>query len=428
MAVGAEGWSKSLVGHCYLFRDLYGAAICTLPSGSIVCTGGLSGVPTGGFQALDATDAANVVVEGSCEELVFDNSPRLVIPDFAVGRFGHRLVTVYDRHLLQVGGSSLVDRSRCFGHTDPVGRNGILSSVELYDSVAKEWIALPSLPIPLYKPGVCSTVCSQGDRFDKAAGSTEELEIMDTEDILHGEVAATVWPVEAEIDKVEGPTEESVIMDILHEEVAAVVCPSEAAATGTQLWASSVEASAQGCVKAPHGLPSARRVTYLTFSRSSPALDAAMLASSIAVVAKLHDVDIQPSWARGAKIFVAGCGPEHLEAPFLDAMGMMPSHVVLYADDIDDFLGDLQHLSYTIRKVKPRDATPLLPDDLSLMHVSPHVGSTSASSSIGQVGEREIDQGSSLVLEVVVRNTFFELSVEPSDDQAIVRRVRSADF
>ena len=120
-----------------------------------------------------------------------------------------------------------------------------------------------------------------------------------------------------------------------------------------------------------------RPVVFLTFSRASPAQDGSLLASSSAQVARERSInfqdesllasspaqvareggiDTQPEWAPGAKVLVAGVGPEHLEPPFLEAA--MLCRVMLYEDEVNDLLVKLEHeeLPFEICKAKPMDA------------------------------------------------------------------------
>mmetsp|Transcript_29866 Transcript_29866/g.99023 ORF Transcript_29866/g.99023 Transcript_29866/m.99023 type:complete len:163 (-) Transcript_29866:180-668(-) len=122
-----QGWATT--GELLTCRS--NQAVCVAPTGSIVCTGGFT--------------CGSHELEQSCEELVVEGSHSMSLPAAIVGRFGHSLLPVYGRHLLHLGGSTTPAKST----------EGLLASVELYDSVAKEWISLPSLPCPLLHPGVC---------------------------------------------------------------------------------------------------------------------------------------------------------------------------------------------------------------------------------------------------------------------------------
>jgi len=121
-----QGWATT--GQLLTCRS--NQAVCVAPTGSIVCTGGFT--------------RGSIELEKSCEELVVEGSHSMSLPA-NFGRFGHSLLPVYGRHLLHLGGSA----------TPWKPLEGLLASVELYDSVAKEWISLPSLPCPLLHPGVC---------------------------------------------------------------------------------------------------------------------------------------------------------------------------------------------------------------------------------------------------------------------------------
>lgn len=57
----------------------------------------------------------------------------------------------------------------------------------------------------------------------------------------------------------------------------------------------------------------------------------------------------------------------------MDTMAGSPSSVVLYEDDVDDMLQELQEsLPFNFRKVKARGNLPAVPEELSLMNVSLH--------------------------------------------------------
>jgi len=166
-----------------------------------------------------------------------------------------------------------------------------------------------------------------------------------------------------------------------------------------------------------------RLVALLTFSRSSPELGEALSKTSAALVATMHGVDIKPPWAHGATILVPELSTADLEPPFLDPSAIMPRHVVLFEDDVDEVLEDLSDkLAYSFRKLKPSRNLPILADELSLLDASSWVASIEeevTSSDSALAGEDESKQ----ILEVIVHSTFFDLSHASCD----VRRSRSAD-
>lgn len=214
-----------------------------------------------------------------------------------------------------------------------------------------------------------------------------------------------------------------------------VISPEEASLTQDELYASYIQhrvATSYSSVSVdrfsadvPHSETS-RKIVLLTFSRISAALDAALLGSSFAEVNRSQGFDVMPNWARGAKVFVHKLGPQHLEpASFPE---LMPRHAFLYEHDVEDLLEELQaQLPYSLRKVKPHDCLPVLPEELSLMDVS-QIDSDgiiscddSESQSNGAIGNQELD------VEVVVRHTFFELSLLEVEPRSVLSAC-SAEF
>mmetsp|Transcript_104584 Transcript_104584/g.326157 ORF Transcript_104584/g.326157 Transcript_104584/m.326157 type:complete len:491 (+) Transcript_104584:1-1473(+) len=208
-----------------------------------------------------------------------------------------------------------------------------------------------------------------------------------------------------------------------HAEPPAHISPEEATRTSDSLWASGIDA-----LNAPRPATSVDRprgVALLTFSRSSPALDEAVLASSPAQVARAAGVDVQPEWARGAKVLAAGLGPEHLEPAFLEKS--MPRHVMLYDDDVDDLLDEPRGLPYEIRKVKPVGALPAQPGALSLavassVGASAEMGSASltaavADGSVASTAAPAPVSGQPSVLEVEVHHTFIDFRATSMDER-----------
>lgn len=101
------------IGQLLTYRS--SQAVCVAPNGSVVCTGGL----TSSVHMVQGLIEIKERIEQSCEELIVENSHSMSLPDAIVGRFDHRLLPVYGRHLLNLGGRT---------------SEGLLASVELYDS------------------------------------------------------------------------------------------------------------------------------------------------------------------------------------------------------------------------------------------------------------------------------------------------------
>lgn len=213
--------------------------------------------------------------------------------------------------------------------------------------------------------------------------------------------------------------------DLQHPDPAAVITPEEAAFTADLLWSSAVErlvARSEAATSRADGgsqlttRPSAfhdhaSRVVVLAFSRSDPELMSALLASAPARTASEQGVDIQPSWAHGAKVFVRGIGAEHVEAPIVESL--LPRHVILYDTDLDDLFAALSHLPYRIRKLKPESGGvgQVIPGKWFLFDIS-----SDATEEVGY------DAGQDL--EIRVENTFVQFSNTSLD----TRSVRSAEF
>lgn len=102
-----------------------------------------------------------------------------------------------------------------------------------------------------------------------------------------------------------------------------------------------------------------KNIVLLMFSRSSQALEDALQNTSLAKAVRNQGVDIRPAWAKGAKVFVAGFGPQHWKPPFIEKPDVeCPSRVVLYDDDVEALLEELrQSVHHTVIKVKPSRPT-----------------------------------------------------------------------
>merc|ERR1712196_343486 len=106
--------------------------------------------------------------------------------------------------------------------------------------------------------------------------------------------------------------------------------------------------------------------------------------------------------AQGAKVFVPGIGPEHVEAPVVESL--LPRNVILYQKDVHDLFSALNHLPYRVRKLKPESGRVghVLPGKCSLFDISSE-------------GTEEVGYDSGQDLEVFVQNTFIHFSTTSLD-------------
>merc|ERR1711871_1465428 len=98
---------------------------------------------------------------------------------------------------------------------------------------------------------------------------------------------------------------------------------------GQQQWAPLVEhrASVASPVQLEPNVGEQPQLVLFTFSRRSQELSNALLNSPPARTAVENGIDVQPSWANDAKIFVGDAGPEYFDE-ILSA-----SNLVVYARD-----------------------------------------------------------------------------------------------
>ena len=240
-------------------------------------------------------------------------------------------------------------------------------------------------------------VCLKGEVSWATAGSQQ--------DVVVGTDAATV----EDRSEVAAPPDEFVAD---HIDPPAVICPLEAAMTQEEHRISFVEhriaSEHAGSCPAARAPPDGRKVVLLTFSASSPELDEALFSSSATEVARCQGANLRPEWAHRMKIFVGNVGPQHVEPPFFDVEQSTHSHVLVYEDDVEDLLRELQDgkgLPLRICKVKgfkARNNFPALPQEHSLIDQSSH---SLDSLSVSTLADHSTE------IEVVVRNTFFEIIV-----------------
>merc|ERR1712194_646683 len=96
-------------------------------------------------------------------------------------------------------------------------------------------------------------------------------------------------------------------------------------------------------------------VVLLTFSRHKEELEAALLWSGPAVAAHSMDMDVKPSWAHGAKVFVDDLGSEHFD----EELG--PMNVIVHETDEDAVFKSLEELPWNIKRLKPSIGRSLCP-------------------------------------------------------------------
>lgn len=95
--------------------------------------------------------------------------------------------------------------------------------------------------------------------------------------------------------------------------------------------------------------PRSSRCVLLEFNRGTKELEVAILEAPPARRASQLGVDIQPKWANGAKVFVAGIEPDDFEAA---GVTFRPRHVVICEAESDELLQALGDLRFRIRKLK----------------------------------------------------------------------------
>jgi len=149
------------------------------------------------------------------------------------------------------------------------------------------------------------------------------------------------------------------IADIHHEEPAASIPPGEAAHIAQELWAGSAEralqlsiaslnADAQGV---QHGLADESKIdlVLLTFHKHPSEFEDALANSSLAQTLLERGVDIQPSWANGAKVLVEDVTAEMMECSGRPPCELRPFHVVVALADEHHVFEALQGLPYRNR-------------------------------------------------------------------------------
>jgi hypothetical protein len=224
-----------------------------------------------------------------------------------------------------------------------------------------------------------------------------------------------------ELDSLASSSAQDVNQFVEHQDPPALIDPVEAALTQEEQRISYIEhrlaTEASESDPMPSAESNARRRVLLSFSRFSDMLESALLSSSPAEVARARGVDVQPSWARGAKIFVEDICVESLDPALLDML--TPSRALIYEDDIEDLLREFREdkqLPYRVFKVKPLDRMPAVPEEMSLMNTSTLAAQSSdATSSTSSTASDVV---------ITVHNTFWRIFGAQSDPRSVL----SADF
>lgn len=187
--------------------------------------------------------------------------------------------------------------------------------------------------------------------------------------------------------------------EIEHDDDPAYVPEHEAAKVVNQQWAGHVEhLMVRGNMESGQHLGATthtKKCVLLEFSRHPQELEYALLTSSVADAARSQGIEIQPEWARGAKIFVKGFGPDQLDEPLANGQ-LKPWHVIVYESDEADLHAALQCLPVRVKKLKPGIGRSIVPQELSLMSVSSE-------------GNHDVTNDAWPVIEYVIKNTFLEL-------------------
>lgn len=253
--------------------------------------------------------------------------------------------------------------------------------------------------------------CSSGDKIGQASLSADVRPPDPSTASRTGDVGGNVH-VEHAVE-VDGAFES---------EPVAMIAPPEAAAVVAERWATGVEwlTTRQSCTNGdalPRSEVNRRDILVLEFSRDPQSFDEVLLHTSLAHDMQAAGVDVQPSWANGAKIFVEGLRPDMLEEARLE---LKPRHVVVYEGDEAYVLSALDSLPSKARpRLKPSAPAAVVPGDRDpclLQDASAPTPSSSSQSSeqpdpsstpSAYPGDR--GDGSSYV--VVVRHTFVHVSI-----------------
>mmetsp|Transcript_56716 Transcript_56716/g.109518 ORF Transcript_56716/g.109518 Transcript_56716/m.109518 type:complete len:283 (-) Transcript_56716:118-966(-) len=117
----------------------------------------------------------------------------------------------------------------------------------------------------------------------------------------------------------------------------------------------------------------------LCFNRHPKEFEEALLQSDLAKALAQRSVDMQPSWAHGAKIFVEGLTEEALQHSGIVPQDLRPWHVIAQKEDEASIHAVLHHLKYRIRpRVRSAETIHL------------HPGNASSSNSAQDTGEMQV--------------------------------------
>jgi len=158
----------------------------------------------------------------------------------------------------------------------------------------------------------------------------------------------------------------------------------------------------------------ASKAVVLTFSRNPQELENAILNSPLAQRKEQEGVELKPAWANGAKVLLEGVQPELVDSTIEP---LRPWHVIVAEKDEPSLLASLEHLPYTIRKLRP-SGRAVVPDYLSLLNVS---SGTDSSSSSSRVSDGTAQDDTSYIIEYKVERTFIHF--HESLDSRTVRTV-----
>jgi len=156
-----------------------------------------------------------------------------------------------------------------------------------------------------------------------------------------------------------------VIEEVWHDNAETIVSldPQEAEQIAHEQWASYVELSAAITTSAP-AEATASQLVLLSFGHFTQQLNEALLTSPVAAQAGRQGVELQPTWAGGAKVFVA-MSTEALRAALPAELVLKPWHVVVYEQDMDLLFQALQHLPHGFRRMNGQMPLDSPADDAS---------------------------------------------------------------
>mmetsp|Transcript_100830 Transcript_100830/g.194964 ORF Transcript_100830/g.194964 Transcript_100830/m.194964 type:complete len:720 (+) Transcript_100830:44-2203(+) len=230
-------------------------------------------------------------------------------------------------------------------------------------------------------------------------------------------------------DNASSEENEGVIERVEHLENPAIVDEEEARAVSDLQWSTGVQRLLTDSFDPPE-LP--REIVVLALTRHSQDIENKILQSTLAKKCMQIGIDVQPSWARGAKVFVDafnGAVAEDCRLTFGQHIGLGPNHVVVEANDEHLVLSALREERgrRALATVKPggRFVVPQSGNTQWFM-CSERSPSTWWSNDSNAASSEALAPTNSCSLHVIVKNTFIHLEGDVSETSG--RSPRSAPF